>query len=139
MGTWGSVMETMAAAIAALVEGDLTYLATVRSASHRELRDAAEKLRGLFVSRSAVAKVLEDWRRGLFAAEDIQQWASFIRRGYFSGRVSCELLRPIPIEYDVNDEEVIVEIIGRLDQIGDQIDGHINACEQDEMLRTLQA
>lgn len=139
MGTWGSVMETMAAAIAALVEGDLTYLPTVRSANHRELRDAAEKLRGLFVSRSAVARVLEDWRCGHFAAEDIQQWASFIRRGYVSDRVSGEPLRPIAIEYDVNDEAVIVEIIGRLDEIGDQIDGHIVACEQDEMLRNLQA
>jgi hypothetical protein len=129
-------METLVAAIAAVVEGDLNSLATVRAASHRELWDAAAKLPQLFVSGSALAKVLENWRRGLFAAEDVQRWASFIRRGYVSGRASGEI-RPIGIEYDANDEALIVEIIGRLDEIGDQVDGRIDAREQEEMLRAL--
>lgn len=129
-------METLARAIAAVVDGDLNGLATVEAASHRELCDAAEKLPQLLVSSAALERVLESWRRGLFASEDVQRWASFIRRGYVSGRPSGEI-RPIEIGYDANDEELIVEIIGRLDEIGDQIDGCVDAHEQEEMLRRL--
>lgn len=131
-------METLAAAIAALLEGDLNSLETVCDVGHRELLEAAAKLPRLFVSRSALAKVLEDWGRGLFTAGDIQRWASFIRRGYVSGTASGEL-RPIEIEYDADDEELIVEIVGRLDEIGDRIDGYVDAREQEEMLRALRA
>lgn len=131
-------MKSLAAAITAIVEGDLNSLPTVRIASHRELWDTAAKLPPLVVSRSVLAKVLEEWRLGLFAAEDIQQWASFIRRGYVAGMASDEI-QPVPIEFDASDEALIAEIIGRLDEIGDQIDGHIDACEQEEMLRALKA
>ena len=131
-------MKTLSAAIAAIVEGDLNSLPSVRIASHRKLWDAAVKLPRLVVSRSALARVVEEWHHGLFTAGDIQQWASFIRRGYISGIASDEI-HPIEIEYDVNDEALIVEIIGRLDEIGDQIDGHIDAREREEMLRALRA
>lgn len=124
------------AAIAAIVEGDLNSLAAVRVASHIELIDAAAKLPQLFVSRLTLAKVLENWRRGLFAPEDVQRWASFVRRGYVSGRESGAIC-PIEIGYDANDEALIVEIVGRLDEIGDQVDGHIDAREKEEMLRVL--
>jgi hypothetical protein len=130
------MMEALVAAIAAVVEGDLNGLATVRAASHRELSDAAAKLPKVFVSGSALARVLENWRRGLVADEDVQRWASFIRRGYVSGGTSGEI-HPIEIEYDANDEALIVEIIGRLDEIGDRVDGSVDAREQEEMLRAL--
>ncbi len=133
-----AVVKTLAAAIAAVVEGDLNSLATVQVAGDRELWDSSANLPRLFVSRSTLERVLEEWRGGLFTAEDVQQWASFIRRGFVSGRARGEL-HPIEIEYDADDEEMIVEIIGRLDEIGDRIDGHIDAAEQQEMLRSLRA
>lgn len=130
-------MEALAAAIAAVVAGDLNHMAAVTATSHRALREAVEKAPPFLVSRLALVKVLEDWRRGLFSTEDVQQWASFVRRGYVSGRDSGEL-RPISIEYDAKDEELIAGVIGRLDELGDQVDGHIEPGEVEEMLRALQ-
>ena len=46
-------------------------------------------------------------------------------------------LRLIDIGYDASDEELIVEILRRLDEIGDKIDGYIDDNEREEMLRVL--
>src|SRR5262245_2923922 len=129
-------MENLQLAIAAVVEGDLNRLSTVLAASHHELLDAAAKLHQLSVSRSALTRVLKGWRSGHWSADDIQQWASFVRRGYVSGKAGGGL-RPIDIEYDAMDEELIVEIIGRFDEIGNPIDGRIDDNEQKKMLRAL--
>lgn len=130
-------MEDLEAAIAAVVDGDVNRLSTLLTADHLELRDAAAKLPHLSVSRSALLRVLKEWRSGHCSADDVQQWASFVRRGYVSGKTSGGV-RPIDIEYDAKDEELIVEIIGRFDEIGDLIDGRIDDTEQEEMLRALQ-
>jgi len=137
MDPWGPLMKDLEAAIAAVVEGDVNRLSTVLTADHLELLDAATKLSSLSVSRSALTRVLKEWRSGHCSADDVQQWASFVRRGYVSGKVS-DGLRPIDIEYDAMDGELIVEIIGRLDEIGDLIDGRVDSSEQEEMLRALQ-
>jgi hypothetical protein len=129
-------METLAAAIAGVVAGNVNCMAAVLAASHRALSDAAAMLPRLIVSRFSLTKALEDWRSGLFSAQDIQRWASFVRRGYVSGGASGATL-PIRIEYDAHDEVLIADTIGRLDEIGDEIDGHVNASELDEMLRIL--
>jgi hypothetical protein len=129
-------MESLAAAIAGVVAGDLECLAAVLATSHRALQDAAANLPRLVVSRSSLTKVLEDRRSGFFSDEDIQRWASFVRRGYVS-EGAFDARRPIPIEYDAEDEALIVDIIGRLDEIGEQVDGHIDARELEEMLRVL--
>lgn len=129
-------MEDLEAAIAAVVEGDVNRLSTVLTADHLELLDAAAKLPQLSVSRSALTRVLKEWRNGHCSAEDVQRWASFVRRGYVSGNSGG--IRPIDIEYDAMDEELIVEIVGRFDEIGDLIDGRIDDNEQEEMLRALQ-
>lgn len=130
-------MDALVVAIAAVVDGDLSSLAMVRAASHQQLLDASASLPKLVVSRLALARVLNAWRHGPLAAEEVQQWASFVRRGYVSGRTS-EKLRPITIDYDANDEAVIAEIIGRLDEIGDRVDGRIDAREREEMLRAVE-
>lgn len=130
-------MEDLEAAIAAVVEGDVSRLSTVMTADHLELLDAATKLSPLSISRSALTRVLKEWRSGHCSADDVQQWASFVRRGYVSGKVSGGI-RSIDIGYDAMDEELIVEIIGRFDEIGDLIDGRIDDDEQEEMLRALQ-
>jgi hypothetical protein len=129
-------METLTVAIAGIVEGDLSFLGMVLTAGHRALLEAAANLPQLVVSRSGLARVLENLRNGFFSPEDIQRWASFVRRGYVTGGVSGEL-RPIGIEYDAKDEALIAEIIGRLDEIGDQVDGRIDASEVEEMLRAV--
>jgi len=129
-------MDALTAAIAAVISGDLSHMAALAAASDRALWDAAERAPRLVLSRFALTKVLDDWRRGFFSAEDVQRWASFIRRGYVSGTYSGEL-PPIAIDYDPKDEELIVGVIGRLDEIGDQVDGHIEPREMEELLRAL--
>lgn len=128
-------MEDLGEAIAAVVEGDVNHLSTVLAADHLELLDAAAKLPPLSASRSALTRVLKEWRSGHCSADDVQKWASFVRRGYVAGH--SDGIRPIDIEYDAMDEELIVEIIGRFDEIGDLIDESIDDHEQKEMLRAL--
>jgi hypothetical protein len=131
-------MKTLMEAITAVVKGDLKALTAVRESSHAELLKAAEDLPRLVVSRNALANVLEGWRGGLYAADDVQRWASFVRRGYVSAGPHGAL-RPIEIEYDSRYEALIAEIIGRFDEIGDLVDGCIDASEQEEMLQSLRS
>lgn len=130
-------MTTLASAIAAVVDGDLNSLSTVLAANHDDLLRAAAELPDLTISRPALIKVLKAWRSGLGSADDVQRWASFVRRGYIAGQFHGGVT-PIDIDYDANDEELIVEIIGRFDEIGDLIDGHIDDNEQQAMLKALE-
>ena len=53
--------------------------------------------------------------------ELVQGWASFVRRGHLPGVAGP--IKPIEIDYDLCAEDQIAEIISRLDEIGDVIDG----------------
>lgn len=44
---------------------------------------------------------------------------------------------PIDIEYEVEKEDLIVEIISRLDELGDIVDGKIDKIEIDNFLQQL--
>ncbi len=130
-------MESLKSALVGVAAGDLECLAPVLAASHCELSDAAAILpRSLVVARSSLTKVLEDWDSGSFSAHDVQRWASFVRRGYVTGAAHGPTV-PIRIEYAGEDEDQIADIISRLDEIGDQIDGNIDAHELDEILLAL--
>lgn len=130
-------MESLQAAIMGVVTGDIGCLHPVLTADPVKLQEAAAKLGRLSVSRSAVANVVRTWLSGGSSAEDVQRWASIIRRGYVAGAAAIPI-QPLGIDYDLRDEDLIVHIIGRLDEIGDLIDGHINGEEQAEMLRALE-
>jgi len=101
---WRPSVETLAAAIAAVVEGDMNSLSTILAASDHELQKAAANRPKLSVSLSAVARVLRDWRSGHYTADNVQQWASFVRRGYVA-RDSLGGIRPIDIEYDAGHDQ----------------------------------
>jgi hypothetical protein len=131
-------MENLESAVAAVVGGEITHLPTVLAADHPDLLKVAASLPPLSVSRSALTRVLQEWRSGHCTADDVQQWASFVRRGYVSGKAKYPI-RPIEIEYDARDEKLIAEIIGRFDEVGDIVDGYVGDEEQAEMLKTLGA
>lgn len=46
-------------------------------------------------------------------------------------------LKPVYVDYDSLAEEQIVEVIARLDEIGDLVDGEISQSEIEVMLDTL--
>lgn len=130
-------MITLEAALLAVVAGDLDAFPILLSAGPAELQGAARNLNSLSISRAALMSVLQDWRSGGHSAADVQQWASFVRRGYIAGK-ALRGAHPLNIKYDADDEDLIVEIIGRFDEIGDLIDGRIDENEQVEMLRLLE-
>ena len=114
-------MKPLERALAAVIAGDVRSLFAVVSATHSELTAAAEMIPNLSVSRGSVVRILETWRSGACSDVHVQQWASFVKRGYVDGRTGPTL--PIDIPYDADDEDMIVEIVGRFDELGDEIDG----------------
>lgn len=71
-----------------------------------------------------VARVAEAVLDGQADARLVQQWASFVRRGYLE--ILGPPIRPIDITYEGEFEEAMVEVISMLDQLGDDVDGTPN-------------
>ena len=114
------------------VAGDLTHFDTILKAGHEDLRAAA--VGGLLLERRGVLNVLHAWERGELADAQVQAWASFIRSGFLP---SPEPIRPINVEYDPVWEELINEVLGRLDELGDEIDGTVSDKERASMIEAL--
>lgn len=131
-------MKTLTDSIKAVLEGNLHGLSSLQDAIHSDLLEAATRIPELIITRSALIRVIKAWQSGQFTADQVSQWASFVRRGYISN-ITSGGLQPIDIVYDKLDEDLIVEIIGRFDEIGDLIDGNIGNDEQEEMLRYLKS
>ena len=83
---------------------------------------------------AAVRRVLSGYAEGRVGREDAQAWASFVRHGYFAGPAAGQ---PIDIEYAAAAEMPIVDAVGRLDELGDDIDGEIDADESASLLADL--
>lgn len=64
-------------------------------------------------------------QRGEVTGGEAQRWASFVRRGFVAGDGSRLPVTPLLIDYEPEHEDAIVEVIGRLDEIGDVIDGEV--------------
>jgi hypothetical protein len=88
---------------------------------------AQSSLPELIVTKAAIARVLTALQDHKTSPSMVQKWASFVRRGYF-GSVDGKR-HPIDIRYDRASEDEIVEIVGRLDELGDSIDGDISEAE----------
>lgn len=70
-----------------------------------------------------------------FMPEEVQAWASFVRRGFFaSGR---HPILPLEIDYEEACEDAIVEAVSRLEQIGDLVDGNLTTGEVLDLLQLL--
>lgn len=130
MGTQGSVDGGL---LRAAVEGDLSALGVVLVADHAAIRDASEGAE-LVVGPSAVCGVLRAFRAGEASAGQVQSWASFVRRGYVAGR-EAGAVSPVDLAYEGDREEAIAQVVARLDELGDAIDGIITAEEINQLLR----
>jgi hypothetical protein len=91
---------------------------------------------GQMLTPQGVRRVLMAFRHRKAPPELVQQWASFMRRGYLPDHAPGAV-SPVTIDYHQPAESAIVEIIARLDEIGDEIDGEISSEEIDDMLRSL--
>jgi len=116
-------------ALTRVANGDTRAIATIAGVDHDDLRKAAQSIpRGLVVTRAAAIAVLQSLDQGTCTPEEAQAWASFVRQGYVSG-VGGGPIRPIDIDYEEACEDAIVETVGRLDQIGDLVDGDVSPAE----------
>lgn len=124
-------------ALIAVVEGDPRVLPVIKSLEHRDLVKVAAELRRLaVVRRSAVVGVLRGLLVGAWTPEEVQAWASFVRRGYVAGGSDLPV-RPLDIGYDDACEEEIAAAVSRLDEIGDLVDGEVTRGEVLDLLQLL--
>lgn len=111
-----------AAVVQSAVDGDPSALALVAHTDHDQLLAVAAGS-PLPVRRRSVMAVLDGLSTGSITGEQAQAWASFVRHGFIQG--GSGPIRPLVIEHDAAVEDAIVEVVGRLDQIGDRIDGDL--------------
>lgn len=115
------------------VGGDITAFEALRQNPNQLARLSSYSAPKLVVTLEAVRDVLSALRDGRVSPQQAQQWASFVRRGYIAGTTKGPV-RPLKIEYDHVHEDAIIEIISRLDEIGDAIDGEVSDEELSAML-----
>jgi hypothetical protein len=123
--------ESMGRALKAVLDGDVAAIVELRP---EDLRGASEEL---IVRREAMLKVLRLFRRQESTPEHVQRWASFLRRGYVADSHGG-LVKPLPIGYEPDVEDAMIEIVARLDEIGDAIDGVVSESELDAMIHRLE-
>jgi hypothetical protein len=131
------MMGSIRLALKATVEGDMSAFLIIKAENQGSIIHASASLPPLVITKTALVKVLLAFHNGDTQADTVQRWASFARRGYVSGNVDG-VLNPIEIAYDKCHEDLIVDIIGRLDEIGDKIDGVVDSAELMAMLRVLE-
>jgi hypothetical protein len=88
------------------------------------------------LTAEGVRKVLVALQRRMADPDLVQHWASFMRRGYI-GSAHRGPIQPIDILLEPAADAAITEILSRLDEIGDTIDGEVGSNEVAEMLTTL--
>jgi hypothetical protein len=73
--------------------------------------------------------------QGTITPDEAQRWASFVRLGFVGG--ASGPIMPLDIDYEDAWEDAIVEAVGRLDQIGDLVDGEVTRGEVLDLLQLL--
>jgi hypothetical protein len=117
------------------VHGDMRSFTSLLNEPHAELETFRAELPELTVSAGTLMDVLHALQSGSISPALAKQWASFVRRGYFEGGHGS--IRPLDIIYEPSREDAIVEVIARLDELGDLIDGEISEEELKELLLSL--
>lgn len=124
-----------AARVDRAIQGDLNAFAQLLGESGAGV-EVVRSRPGQMLTPQGVRRVLTAFRHKQAPPELVQQWASFMRRGYLPDHASGAV-SPVTIDYHQPAESAIIEIIARLDEIGDEIDGEISSEEIDDMLRSL--
>lgn len=119
--------------LASLLSGDANTTRVLAYLPQEELLDAAREVE-LLVRPEAVARVLRQLSNHSIEGGMAQQWASFIRRGYFENQPADRGGKPLEIDYDSAYEDAIVEVVSRLDEIGDAVDGDVPGEAETELL-----
>jgi hypothetical protein len=104
--------------------GDLNAFSSLLNISPNSVDAIAEVVPSFRLTHGAVKRVLVALQNNEVQPSLVQQWASFIREGYFG---STNMPRtPLDIEYEDQFEDQIATAISRLDELGDSVDGTIS-------------
>lgn len=110
----------------------------ISDADHESLREAVGLVGSpLVLTRAATVEVLHGLIDDRYSRESIQAWASFMRRGYIGRPVGNGALTPLDIGFEAAWDEKLADVIARLDEIGDSIDGEVSASEALQLSRLL--
>jgi hypothetical protein len=113
-------------ALRAVMSGDARALGQLdRSA----LAETASALGPLVLTRAALGRALVALRGGTVTTTEAQRWASFMKRG--AGAAGP----PVDIEWE--DEDLFADVLMRMDELGDLIDGTMSTAEIDQHLADL--
>lgn len=119
-----------------VVRGDLSRLPKLAQHNHEDLRRAWAQSSHPQLTARTVLDVLLGLRRGDVTAKQAYQWAGFLFSGYGG---SSELpVKPLDFEYDPKDQDRISQIIMRLEQMEDAVDGPISEAELDRMISLME-
>lgn len=120
-----------------ILSGDVTHMTVLTGHSQTEIVAIKNAIstEPLMVTSSAVRRVLQNLLSREIIAEQAQEWASFVRRGYIATKEKS--IQPISFDYQGDREEEIVEAIARLDELGDIVDGTIDDDELRDLIERL--
>jgi hypothetical protein len=120
-----------------VLAGNTDAMALLESSTPDEL-SAVAVADELVLTRDATVRLLQRYSAGQIAAADAQRWASFVRRGYVAGGHSNPV-RPLDIIFESGYESSISAAVGRLDELGDLVDGSLHEDEIEDLLGALGA
>lgn len=95
----------------------------------RDLASTAAKMGPLVLTRDALRTALTALRSGTATTTQAQRWASFMKRG--AGTAGP----PVDIEWE--DEDLFADVLMRMDELGDVIDGTMSSAEIDQHIANL--
>jgi len=108
----------------------------VAGAPHVDVERAWQESKQHILTAAAVRLVLRQLLEQTADPLTVQQWASFVMRGYLEP--VGPPIRPVPTEYEESYEREIVEALHYLDQLGDLIDGEVEPDLVRQLLATLE-
>jgi hypothetical protein len=117
----------LGAAFLRVLAGDVSAMSEIEATGHDELSVAVVGVRSILTAQ-AVCRAIQMSLPGGCSDIELQHWASFVKRGYVGGLLGP--IRPMDIEYELDQEETIAEIVGRMDELGDIVDGEISLSER---------
>ena len=136
-------MTELSALLASVIGGDATGIGALRRVPQSDIRAAARQVDQLHVSRAALLRLLQAWNSGTVTTEQVRWWAIFVFLGGFpqdwspSGWVASYTAQTQPLEIDYADDDLVNEIVFRLKDLGDAVDGTISDKEREAMISDL--
>jgi hypothetical protein len=134
-------LEELPTILAELANGEIGRVRAF-SAKYAEARRAGITFPPVTIVPGAVIAVLAAWQRGAVTPTEVQLWGSCVRwqrpSAWNKAPSEADLVDVLDLRYRSEDEEeAINEVVARLDELGDAVDGEISSDEVKRMIVSL--